>query len=116
MASKKKVDKKAKTKAKNSERKPRDSVASFIKDELNAGKSDVAKIVQRAKANYPDANPTPGYVRFIAKQIGKSKQVASTRSGPKAKPAAKPAKAKKKSDKKPKDPAPSSDGKVDPAS
>lgn len=75
-------------------RKPRDSVAQFIKDELNAGKTDVAKILERAKADFPKASPTPGYVRFIAKQIGKGKQVESTRG--KGEKKEKPAKAKPK--------------------
>lgn len=79
-------------------RKPRDSVAQFIKDELNAGKTDVAKILERCKADFPKANPTAGYVRFIAKQIGKGKQVESQR-GKGEKPAKK-AKAKKASTKK----------------
>lgn len=82
---KKKLDGKALA----AKRQPRDSVAQFIKDELNAGKSDVAKIVERAKAEFPKTNPTNGYVRFIAKQIGREKQVASE---PKPKPKAKPAK------------------------
>lgn len=94
-------------------RKPRDSVAQFIKDELNAGKTDVAKILERAKADFPKANPTAGYVRFIAKQIGKGKQVESTRGKgeKKAKPAKKAAKASAK-----KTPAAAPKDETDPAS
>lgn len=86
-APKKKLDGKALA----AKRKPRDSVAQFIKDELMAGKSDVDKIVERAKAEFPKTKPTRGYVRWIAKQIGKEKQVAVK---PAAKKAAKPAKKK----------------------
>lgn len=57
-------------------RKPRDSVAQFIKDELTAGRTDVEKIVEKAKKEFPKTNPTNGYVRWIAKQIGKEKAVA----------------------------------------
>lgn len=78
--------KKAKTKSKGKkangtkkvagERKPRESVAQFIKDELTAGKKDVDKIVENAKKTYPKTKPTRGYVRWLAKSVGKEKQVA----------------------------------------
>ena len=58
------------------QRKPRDSVAQFIKDKLNGGAKDVEKIVEAAKKEFPKTKPTNGYVRWIAKQIGKEKQVA----------------------------------------
>lgn len=93
-------------------RKPRDSVAQFIKDELNAGKSDVAKIVERAKAEFPKTNPTNGYVRFIARQIGKEKQVASEPKAKPAKAAAKKSAAPKKAAKK--DKAPKADAPAEP--
>lgn len=109
---KKKGKKKLDGKKLAANRKPRDSVANFIKDELNAGKTDVAKILERAKADFPKANPTAGYVRFIAKQIGKSKQVESTRGKGEKKAAKKPA--KKASTKKTSAPAPKDE--TDPAS
>lgn len=113
-APKKKLDGKALA----AKRKPRDSVAQFIKDELNAGKTDVAKIVERAKAEFPKTSPTNGYVRWIAKSIGKEKQVAAEVPAKKEK-AAKPAKAKasKKASKKTakKDDAPAAEAKSDPA-
>lgn len=90
-APKKKLDGKALA----AKRKPRDSVAQFIKDELMAGKSDVDKIVERAKAEFPKTKPTRGYVRWIAKQIGKEKQVAPER-GEKPKAKTKAEKASKK--------------------
>lgn len=93
----KKGKKKLDGKALAAKRKPRDSVAQFIKDELTAGTSDVDKIIERAKKDFPKAKPTRGYVRWIAKQIGKEKQVA-VESGKKEKPAK--AKAAKKSAKK----------------
>lgn len=86
----KKGKKKLDGKALAAKRKPRDSVAQFIKDELMGGSSDVDKIIERSKKEFPKAKPTRGYVRWIAKQIGKEKQVAVE---PKAK-AEKPAKAK----------------------
>jgi len=99
-ASKKKVaakksasTKKLDGKALAAKRKPRDSVAQFIKDELMAGESDVDNIVERAKAEFPKTKPTRGYVRWIAKQIGKEKQVAVKPAAKKEK-AAKPAKKK----------------------
>lgn len=58
------------------QRKPRDTAATFIRDELAAGKSDVAKIIERTKAEFPKSKATPGYVRFLAKGMGLSKQVA----------------------------------------
>lgn len=78
-------------KALAAKRKPRDSVAQFIKDELNNGKSDVDKIIERAVKEFPKTTPTRGYVRHIAKQIGKSKQVAPepTEKAPKKKAAKK---------------------------
>lgn len=87
-APRKKLDGKALAAA----RKPRDSVAKFIKDELEAGRTDVDRIIEKAIAEFPSSKPTRGYVRFIAKQIGKYKQVA-----PEAveKPAAKKAPKKK---------------------
>lgn len=98
---KKKLDGKALA----AKRKPRDSVAQFIKDELTAGKSDIDKIIERAKADFPKATPTRGYVRWIARQIGREKQVPveTKPAAPKAKePAAKKTKtATKKSTKKP---------------
>lgn len=57
-------------KALAAKRKPRDSVAQFIKDELNAGRTDVDKILERAKAEFKGKNPTRGYVRYLAKTIG----------------------------------------------
>lgn len=81
MATKKEKSKKAKGKKLDgkklaAQRKPRDSVAQFIKDELNAGKKDVDKIVENAKKEFPKTKPTRGYVRWLAKSIGKEKQVA----------------------------------------
>jgi hypothetical protein len=66
------------------QRKPRDSVAQFIKDELMAGRTDVDKIVEKAKKEYPKTKPTNGYVRWIAKSIGKEKAVAPERAEKKA--------------------------------
>lgn len=93
-APKKKLDGKALA----AKRKPRDSVAQFIKDELMAGKSDVAKIVERAKAEFPKAKPTNGYVRWIAKTIGKSSRVARESVAPESKKAKKVKKVKKAED------------------
>jgi hypothetical protein len=89
-APKRKIDGKALA----AQRKPRDSVAQFIKDELMAGRTDVDRIIEKAKDNFPKSKPTRGYVRFIAKQIGKYKQVEPEGGAP-AK-AEKPAKAKSK--------------------
>lgn len=75
-ASGKKSGKKLDGKALAAKRKPRDSVAQFIKDELTGGASDVDKIIERAKKDFPKAKPTRGYVRWVAKQIGKEKLVA----------------------------------------
>lgn len=83
-APKKKLDGKALA----AKRKPRDSASQFIKDELNAGRTDVDKIIEKCKAEFPKSKPTRGYVRFIAKQIGKYKQVAPE-SAPAPKKAAK---------------------------
>lgn len=101
VAAKKSAPKKKKTldgKALAAKRKPRDSVAQFIKDELMAGKSDVAKIVERTKAEFPKAKPTNGYVRWIAKTIGKSSQVARESVAPESKKAKKVKKVKKAED------------------
>lgn len=101
MATKKTKAKKGKKKLDGkklaAQRKPRDSVAQFIKDELEAGRSDVARIIEKAKSEFPKSNPTPGYVRFIAKSIGKYKQVEPERgvAKPKAKKEKKAKKAKK---------------------
>lgn len=97
-ASKKKVAAKSKApktkkldgKALAAQRKPRDSVAQFIKDELKAGRKDVDKIIEKAKAEFPQSDPTRGYVRFVAKQIGLYDQVAPPEVEP-AKPAKKKA-------------------------
>lgn len=116
-APKRKIDGKALA----AQRKPRDSVAQFIKDELMAGRTDVDRIIEKAKDNFPKSKPTRGYVRFIAKQIGKYKQVEPEGGAP-AK-AEKPAKkaSKKKSAKKSAASEPASseskgDAAVDPAS
>ncbi len=106
-APKKKLD--GKTLA--AKRKPRDSVASFIKDELQAGRKDVDKILEKAVAEFPKSKPTRGYVRWIAKGLGLSKQVAAE---PKAPKAEKKAKAKAKKSKTP--PKPAENPTVDPAS
>jgi hypothetical protein len=97
-------------KALAAKRKPRDSVAQFIKDELTAGKSDVDAIIEKAKKEFPKSDPTRGYVRYIAKQIGKSKQVAPEEK-PKEKKASKKKAAAKKSDS-----APAAKTDADPAS
>lgn len=112
-APKKKLDGKALA----AKRKPRDSVAQFIKDELMAGKSDVDKIVERAKAEFPKTNPTNGYVRWIAKQIGKEKQVAVEKAEKPAKAKSTKKAAKKSAPKKSAEPEGEGDGApVDPAS
>lgn len=90
-APKKKLDGKALA----AKRKPRDSVAQFITDELKAGRKDVDKIVEKAKAEFPKTTPTRGYVRWIAKSLGLSDQVAVE----KKEAAPKKAKAKAKSKK-----------------
>lgn len=105
-------------KALAAKRKPRDSVAQFIKDELQAGRTDVDKIIEKAKAEFPKTNPTRGYVRWIAKGIGKSKQVAPE-AGEKAAPkkaAGKKAAKKTKSAPASQPAAASSPAPVDPAS
>lgn len=98
----KKAGKKLDGKALAAKRKPRDSVAQFIMDELTAGTSDVDKIIERAKKDFPKAKPTRGYVRWVAKQIGKEKQVAAEPRAKAEKPKSKPAKkaAKKSAPKK----------------
>jgi hypothetical protein len=70
VAKKKGSSKKIDGKALAAKRKPRDTVAQFIKDQLAAGKRDVAKILTGAKENFPGAKPTNGYVRWIAKGEG----------------------------------------------
>lgn len=88
-AAKKKLDGKALA----AKRKPRDSVAQFIKDELVGGATDVDKIIERSRKDFPKAKPTRGYVRWIAKNIGREKQVMAERvaAKPAKKPTAKPA-------------------------
>lgn len=73
MSAKKKAKSKKKLDGKKlaAMRKPRDSAAQFIKDELNAGRNEVAKIVAKVKDNFPKCKVTPGYVNWIAKTIGK---------------------------------------------
>lgn len=123
-ASKKVEPKAAKAKGKKldgkalaAKRKPGDSVAQYIKDALNAGKSDVDKILEGAKKEFPKANPTRGYVRWIAKGIGKAKLVAAPAKAEKpakAKSAAKKAAPKKDAD--PKADKPAAGAEPDPAS
>lgn len=81
------------------QRKPRDSISQYIKDQLEAGKKDVDKILEGAIKEFPGTKPTRGYVRFIAKQLGIKGLEPTPRSStePKAKKASKK-KAAKKSD------------------
>lgn len=74
-ATKKTATKNLDGKALAAKRKPRDSVAQLIKDELTAGKADVDKIIDRALADFPKSKVTRGYVRWIAKGMGLSEQV-----------------------------------------
>jgi isopenicillin N synthase-like dioxygenase len=70
----KKVKKGAKTKsvktkskrvaATNGEAKPRNSMANFVRDQLER-KVEPAKIVEKAKEAYPKSKPTVAYVNWI---------------------------------------------------
>lgn len=76
---KKAVDKKAAPKkaTEKSERKPRDSAAQLIKDELRGGIENVDTIVNRCAKRFPDTKVTRGYVRWLARSIGLGGQIAA---------------------------------------
>lgn len=66
---KKTGSKKLDGKALAAKRKPRDTVAQYVKDELEKGKRNVDKILAGALDNFPGTKATRGYVRFIAKGL-----------------------------------------------
>lgn len=52
------------------EARPRDSVANFIRAELDKG-TETAKIVELAGKRYPDKKPTNGYVNWVREHAPK---------------------------------------------
>lgn len=58
-----------KSAAKKSAGKREGSLAQYIKDAIESGRRDVDKILDSAKAKFPKAKPTRGYIRWLAKGL-----------------------------------------------
>lgn len=73
------------------QRKPRDSISQYVKDQLTAGMKDVDKILAGAMKEFPNTKPTRGYVRWLAKGLGVKGLEPHPRSDPPEKAVAKKA-------------------------